>query len=107
MKTVKHMGNEEEMIVTPWEVRGKIDYEKLIREFGTQPLTDELMEKVKKDLGEPLHPQLRRKLFFSHRDFDLILDRFEKGQKFALYTGRGPSGPVHIGHLVPWIFTKY
>lgn len=101
------MGNEGEMIVTPWEVRGKIDYEKLIREFGTQPLTEELMDRIKKDLGEPLNPQLRRKLFFSHRDFDLILDRYEKGQKFVLYTGRGPSGPVHIGHLVPWIFTKY
>jgi tryptophanyl-tRNA synthetase len=25
----------------------------------------------------------------------------------VLYTGRGPSGPVHLGHLVPWIFTKY
>ncbi|MBX5326763.1 MAG: tryptophan--tRNA ligase [Candidatus Bathyarchaeia archaeon] len=100
------MVNEEEMIVTPWEVRGKIDYEKLIREFGTQPLTDELMERMKKDFGD-LHLQLRRRLFFSHRDFDLILDRFEKGQGFVLYTGRGPSGPVHIGHLVPWIFTKY
>jgi tryptophanyl-tRNA synthetase len=104
---VKRVGNEEEMIVTPWEVRGKIDYEKLIREFGTQPLTDELTKRMKKDLGEPLHSQLRRKLFFSHRDFDRILDRYEKGQKFVLYTGRGPSGPVHIGHLVPWIFTKY
>ena len=96
----------EEMIVTPWEVRGKIDYERLIREFGTQPLTDELMERMKKDFGG-LHPQLRRRLFFSHRDLDLILDRFENGQRFVLYTGRGPSGPVHIGHLVPWIFTKY
>jgi len=100
------MVNEEEMIVTPWEVRGKIDYEKLIREFGTQPLTDELMARMEKDFGE-LHLQLRRRLFFSHRDLDLILDRFEKGQKFVLYTGRGPSGPVHIGHLVPWIFTRY
>ena len=100
------MVNDEEMIVTPWEVRGKIDYERLIREFGTQPLTDELIERMKQDFGE-LHPQLRRKLFFSHRDFDQILNRYEKGQKFVLYTGRGPSGPVHIGHLVPWIFTKY
>ncbi|HML02172.1 MAG TPA: tryptophan--tRNA ligase [Candidatus Bathyarchaeia archaeon] len=96
----------EEMVVTPWEVRGKIDYERLIREFGTQPLTDELMERMKKDFGE-LHPQLRRRLFFSHRDLNVILDRFENGQRFVLYTGRGPSGPVHIGHLVPWIFTKY
>jgi len=104
-KAVKCLANEE-MVVTPWEVRGKIDYERLIREFGTQPLTDELMERMKKDFGE-LHPQLRRRLFFSHRDLNVILDRFENGQRFVLYTGRGPSGPVHIGHLVPWIFTKY
>jgi len=32
--------------VTPWEVKGKIDYEKLIKEFGTKPLTDDLVEKL-------------------------------------------------------------
>jgi tryptophanyl-tRNA synthetase len=37
---------------------------------------------------------------------DTVLDLYDKGVKFVLYTGRGPSGPVHIGHLVPWIFTK-
>jgi tryptophanyl-tRNA synthetase len=36
-----------------------------------------------------------------------ILDEYEKGNKFFLYTGRAPSGPVHMGHLVPWIFTKW
>jgi len=97
---------EEEMVVTPWEVSGKIDYEKLIRQFGTQPLTEELLERLRKHMGE-LHLQLRRKLFFSHRDLDWILDQYEAGQKFVLYTGRGPSGPVHLGHLVPWIFTKH
>jgi tryptophanyl-tRNA synthetase len=95
-----------EMIVTPWEVRGKVDYERLIKEFGTQPITDELLEKIAKHTGE-LHPQLRRGLFYSHRDLDTVLDLYEKGTKFVLYTGRGPSGPVHIGHMVPWIFTKY
>jgi len=25
----------------------------------------------------------------------------------GLYTGRGPSGNVHLGHLLPWLFTKY
>jgi len=98
--------DENEMIVTPWEVRGKVDYERLIREFGTQPITEELLKKIEKHTGK-LHPQLRRKLFFSHRDLDLVLDLYEKGKKFVLYTGRGPSGPVHIGHLVPWIFTKH
>ena len=100
------MPNNEKMVVTPWEVRGKVDYEKLIRQFGTQPITDLLLQKLQKHLGE-LHPQLRRKLFFSHRDLDTVLELYEKGTKFVLYTGRGPSGPVHVGHLVPWIFTKY
>jgi tryptophanyl-tRNA synthetase len=95
-----------EMVVTPWEVRGKVDYERLIREFGTQPLTKELVQRIAKHTGK-LHLQLQRKLFFSHRDLDTVLDLYEKGIKFVLYTGRGPSGPVHIGHLVPWIFTKH
>jgi len=97
---------EEEMIVTPWEVSGKIDYNKLIQKFGTQPLTEELLERLRKHTGK-LHLQLQRKLFFSHRDLDWILDQYEAGQKFVLYTGRGPSGPVHLGHIVPWIFTKH
>jgi len=32
----------EDMLVTPWEVRGKIDYDRLIKEFGTQRITPEL-----------------------------------------------------------------
>ena len=102
------MADEEknEMVVTPWEVRGKVDYERLIREFGTQPLTEELRQRLAKYMGS-VHIQLRRELFFSHRDLDAVLDLYEKGIKFVLYTGRGPSGPVHIGHLVPWIFTKH
>jgi len=99
-------GDSDEMVVTPWEVRGKVDYERLIREFGTQPLTGELLKRLEKYTGK-LHLQVRRGLFFSHRDLDTVLDLYEKGTKFVLYTGRGPSGPVHIGHLVPWIFTKH
>ena len=95
-----------EMVVTPWEVKGEVDYERLISEFGTQPLTEELLQRIAKYTGE-LHLQLRRKLFFSHRDLNVVLDLYDKGVKFVLYTGRGPSGPVHIGHLVPWIFTKH
>ena len=96
----------EEMVVTPWEVSGKIDYEKLVREFGTQPITSDLLDCIRRNAGE-LHPQLERQIFFSHRDLDWLLQKYENGEKFVLYTGRGPSGPVHIGHLAPWIFTKY
>jgi tryptophanyl-tRNA synthetase len=98
--------SENGMVVTPWEVRGKVDYERLIREFGTQPLTDELLARLERHTGK-LHLQLERRIFFSHRDLDVVLDLYEKGVRFVLYTGRGPSGPVHIGHLVPWIFTLH
>jgi tryptophanyl-tRNA synthetase len=54
-----------------------------------------------------IHPLLKLGYFFSHRGFDWILDKKSKGESFYLYTGRGPSGMVHMGHLMPWIFTKY
>jgi len=39
---------------------------------------------------------------------ELILDAYESGEPFYLYTGRGPSSEaLHFGHLIPFIFTKY
>lgn len=96
----------DEMIVTPWEVRGKIDYDRLIELFGTQRIDQNLKERIYRVAGEK-HMYLERDLFFSHRDLDWLLDEYEKENKFVIYTGRGPSGPVHIGHIVPWIFTKW
>jgi tryptophanyl-tRNA synthetase len=106
IQTTSPSNGENEMVVTPWEVRGKVDYERLIREFGTQPLSEDLLKKLAK-YTDALHLQIQRRIFFSHRDLDTVLDLYEKGIKFVLYTGRGPSGPVHIGHLVPWIFTLH
>ncbi|MEM2210906.1 MAG: tryptophan--tRNA ligase [Nitrososphaerales archaeon] len=100
------VANEQEFVVTPWEVRGEIDYNKLIKEFGTELITNELLKRIEKHTGE-LHYLLRRKIFFSHRDLDWILDKYESGEKFFLYTGRGPSGHTHLGHLIPWIFTQH
>ena len=94
------------MKVTPWEVSGHIDYNKLIQQFGTRHLSEDLLKRLEKHAGE-LHFMLRRKIFFSHRDLDWLLDKYEKGEKFVLYTGRGPSGDTHIGHIVPWIFCKW
>jgi tryptophanyl-tRNA synthetase len=92
--------------VTPWEVEGQIDYNRLIKEFGTQPINSEIIRQFEKITNE-IHPMLKLHYFFSHRDLDLILHKTENGEKFYLYTGRGPSGMVHMGHLLPWIFTKY
>ncbi|CAM6096514.1 unnamed protein product [Calypogeia fissa] len=101
---------EAEQVVTPWQVAGKgaIDYDKLIVQFGCQRLDSSLVERVERLTGRPAHPFLRRGVFFAHREFNQILDAYEKGEKFYLYTGRGPSSDaLHLGHLVPFMFTKY
>ncbi|HEX5458029.1 MAG TPA: tryptophan--tRNA ligase [Candidatus Nitrosotalea sp.] len=96
----------EEFTVTPWSVEGDIDYDKLMQKFGTEKISPELEARIEKITGE-VHPMLKLGYFFSHRDLDKILTEYEKGNKFYLYTGRGPSGKIHMGHLLPWIFTKY
>ena len=96
----------DEFVVTPWHVEGDIDYDKLIKQFGTQKISNEILTKMQKITGED-HFMLRRGVFFSHRDLNLILNNYEKGNEFFLYTGRGPSGHTHIGHLVPWVFAKW
>ena len=96
----------EEFTVTPWSVEGEIDYDKLMQKFGTEKISPELEARIEKITGE-VHPMLKLGYFFSHRDLDKILTEYEKGNKFYLYTGRGPSGKIHMGHLLPWIFTKY
>ena len=92
--------------VTPWKVEGAVDYDRLIKKFGTQEITDEILEKIQSFTGQ-LHPLLEHRFFFSHRDLDWILNKYEKDEKFYLYTGRGPSGMVHLGHLMPWFLTKH
>ena len=91
--------------VTPWEVKGNIDYDKLIQEFGVSKIDDKVLKRIEKHTGE-LHPFLRRKIFFAHRDLDFALDQLEKKNLF-LYTGCGPSGPVHTGHYLVWEFTRW
>jgi len=93
--------------VTPWEVKGNIDYDKVIKEFGVSKISTDLKERISKQAKGKLHHFLRRDVFFAHRDLKFILDEYDKGNKFFLYTGRAPSGNTHLGHLVPWLFTKW
>ncbi|TFK87910.1 tryptophanyl-tRNA synthetase [Polyporus arcularius HHB13444] len=104
-------------VVTPWDVQGQvsedgkqlaIDYDKLVDQFGTRRVDAALLERFERLTGHKPHVFLRRGMFFSHRDFNQILDRYEQGKPFFLYTGRGPSSDsMHLGHMVPFIFTKW
>ncbi|KAM7442403.1 Tryptophan--tRNA ligase [Porites harrisoni] len=85
-----------------------IDYDKLIYQFGCSKLDQRHKERIEQLTGKPPHHLLRRGVFFSHRDLDFVLDMYSKGKPFYLYTGRGPSSEaMHLGHLIPFIFTKY
>ncbi|PIY90594.1 MAG: tryptophan--tRNA ligase [Nitrosopumilales archaeon CG_4_10_14_0_8_um_filter_34_8] len=96
----------DDFTVTPWHVEGDIDYDKLIKKFGTEKISPDILKRIKKITGED-HFMLRRGIFFSHRELNRILEDYDNGKKFFLYTGRGPSGHTHIGHLVPWVFSKW
>ncbi|CAL5438968.1 unnamed protein product [Camellia sinensis] len=102
---------QEEQVVNPWEVSakqgGKIDYDKLIDQFGCQRLDKSIIDRVHRLTSRPPHIFLRRGVFFAHRDLNEILDAYDRGEKFYLYTGRGPSSEaLHLGHLVPFMFTN-
>ncbi|KAL0482655.1 tryptophanyl tRS [Acrasis kona] len=98
----------EEPNVTPWTVSGEVNYDKLVNDFGSALIEPELLERIAKVTNKGAHHFLKRKIFYSHRDVNQLLDAYEVGRPFYLYTGRGPSSDsMHLGHLVPFMFTKY
>jgi len=103
---------EEEQLVNIETVVAKdnkgIDYMKLIKQFGSEHISQEQKEKIEKLTGKKAHHFLRRGIFFSQRDLNFLLSQKENGKQFYLYTGRGPSSDaMHLGHLIPFLFTQY
>jgi tryptophanyl-tRNA synthetase len=97
------MPAEDDFTVTPYAVDGDIDYDRLLAEFGADALTDDQLAKF----PDPVHPLVRRKVFYAERDLDAFLDAANAGEPHSIVTGRGPSGPMHIGHVFPFYFAKY
>lgn len=96
--------------VTPWDVEGKVDYDKLISQFGVKYITDEqkaYLQELAKAKGLEEHVFLKRGLFFAQMDLDKIISAHKKGESIFLYTGRAPGGEMHTGHLIPFMFTKF
>ncbi|CAL4131282.1 unnamed protein product, partial [Meganyctiphanes norvegica] len=101
-----------EDFVDPWNVVAAsntgIDYDKLIDRFGSQRIDQALLDRFQTVTGQKPHHFLTRGIFFSHREMHRILDLVEKGKQFYLYTGRGPSSDaMHLGHLIPFMMTKW
>lgn len=80
----------------------------VLERFGSSKIDQDLIERFEKITGKQAHHLLRRGIFFSHRDMHSILNQYEAGKPFYLYTGRGPSSQsMHLGHLIPFIFCKW
>ncbi|MBN2127482.1 MAG: tryptophan--tRNA ligase [Candidatus Diapherotrites archaeon] len=80
-----------EFEVNPWEVKGSVDYNKLIEEFGLKELKglpDEFNENA----------LFRRGIVFAHRDFERIIKSVKEKKPFVMMTGLMPSGKFHFGH---------
>lgn len=65
-----------DQVVTPWDVTGEvtetgeilgIDYDKLIKQFGTRAIDADLLARFTEVTGHQPHILLRRGMFFSHR----------------------------------------
>ncbi len=86
--------------VTPYEVAGEVDYDRLLARFGADRLTDEQVRRF------PDHPMLGRRVFYAGRDVDRYLDAAQAGETHSIVTGVGPSGPMHLGHVLVFYLAR-
>jgi len=80
-------------VFNPWEIKGNINYDKLVKEFGIS---------LMKTLPDIFNKELlfRRKIIFGHRDIQRILEAIKNKKKFVIMTGLMPTGKFHLGHAL-------
>lgn len=80
-------------VFNPWEVKGDIDYDKLIKDFGVELI---------KDLPDVFNEEalFRRKFVFAHRGIGKIINAIHYKKPFVMMTGLMPTGKFHIGHMI-------
>ncbi|USZ67104.1 tryptophan--tRNA ligase [Halorussus salilacus] len=101
--TTDHATTDADSTVTPYAVEGEVDYRELLDRFGAAELTDDQRARF----PDPVHPLVRRRVFYAGRDVDRFLAAADRGETVSLVTGIGPSGPMHLGHVMPFYFAKY
>ncbi|ABU82477.1 tryptophan--tRNA ligase [Ignicoccus hospitalis] len=84
------------------DLQKSTDYDRLIKVFGVTPLSEEVLNKLPER-----HKLFEIGYFFAHRDFDKVLEGWERGEEFAILTGRGPSNVMHLGHMLLFDFVAW
>ncbi len=92
--------------VNPWKVEGKIDYDAFARSSGINLIDEDLIKRIAKYTGSP-HFMINRGIYYAHRELSWLLNEYEKGNRFYIYTGIAPSGNMTVGHLIPFVLAKW
>ena len=106
-----------ETVVDPWSVVGAVDYVKLTRDFGSVLISDALMDRCntfarpslpfsslnnpppppphrwQRIMGpeKPMHPWLRRGIFYSHRDLCVLSPCISRAVSSSIQRSQGPN----------------
>ncbi|MBY9011325.1 MAG: tryptophan--tRNA ligase [Candidatus Lokiarchaeota archaeon] len=81
-------------MLDPWGSSNPLedeDYERIIREFGIDKVSEGLRQKLIKNRF------FRRKIIFGHRDLGAVFKAIEENKPWAVMSGIKPSGPYHLG----------
>ncbi len=82
-------------IIDPFGSSVVKDYDKVIQQFGLQPIGKSITKKIK-------NPSrfLRRGIDFAHIDFDKFLDAAQQRKPVAIMTGIKPTSEFHLGSKI-------
>ena len=84
---------DDEFVVTPYEIHGRVDYDKLREQFGAQALDAPLLDRIRRLAGGELHPLLARGVYYSHRDLGPAPRPVREGPTVLPLLGTRPVGP--------------
>lgn len=79
-------------IIDPWSSVEIKDYEKLMTNFGIEPM-NQIIRKLPK-----VNHYFTRGVIFGHKSLQTVIDAINKNKSFAMLTGLMPSGKFHFGH---------
>lgn len=71
--------------------------------FGASELTESQV----RQFPDPKHRLIERGIFSRQRGIDDFLKCLNSERQHSIVTGIGPSGSMHIGHIIPLYFAKY
>lgn len=71
--------------------------------FGSSELSKSHID----NFPSPNHRLIRRKIFSRQRDIESFISCLKSDRLNSVILGIGPSGDMHIGHIIPLYFAKY